>query len=48
MKERDQHNKNGLNRFRITPYLFIAPHVLIFIAFFLIPMIYGIYASFTK
>ncbi len=33
---------------KITPYLFIAPHVLLFIGFFLVPMIYGIYASFTK
>ena len=32
----------------ITPYLFIAPHTLIFVIFFLIPMLYGIYASFTK
>lgn len=35
-------------KFSITPYLFIAPHVLIFCIFFLIPMVYGIYASFTK
>lgn len=35
-------------KFSITPYLFIAPHIILFIAFFLIPMVYGIYASFTK
>lgn len=35
-------------RFVLTPYLFIAPHVLLFILFFLVPMFYGIYASFTK
>lgn len=32
----------------LTPYLFIAPHVLLFIVFFLIPTLFGIYASFTK
>lgn len=32
----------------LTPYLFIAPHVVLFVAFFLIPMLYGLYASFTK
>ncbi|WP_342758827.1 sugar ABC transporter permease [Kineothrix sedimenti] len=35
-------------KLNITPYLFIAPHVILFIVFFLVPMIYGIYASFTK
>lgn len=35
-------------KLNITPYLFIAPHVIIFIIFFLVPLIYGIYASFTK
>ncbi|NLK27267.1 MAG: sugar ABC transporter permease [Clostridiales bacterium] len=35
-------------KFSFTPYLFIAPHVILFIIFFLIPMFYGIYASFTK
>lgn len=33
---------------KITPYLFIAPHVLLFLLFFLVPMVFGIYASFTK
>lgn len=35
-------------KFSITPYLFIAPHVILFIVFFAIPFFYGIYASFTK
>ena len=35
-------------KFSITPYLFIAPHLIIFIIFFLIPLVYGLYASFTK
>lgn len=33
---------------QFVPYLFIAPHLLLFFIFFLIPMVYGIYASFTK
>lgn len=33
---------------KVAPYLFLAPHLLMFLIFFLIPMIYGIYASFTK
>lgn len=36
------------SKFSITPYLFIAPHIIVFLLFFLIPMLYGIYASFTK
>jgi multiple sugar transport system permease protein len=32
----------------LTPYLFIAPHVILFIAFFLVPTVFGIYVSFTK
>jgi multiple sugar transport system permease protein len=43
-KERVKRNK----KFSFTPYLFIAPHVIIFLLFFLVPMVYGIYASFTK
>ncbi|MGM9972731.1 MAG: carbohydrate ABC transporter permease [Clostridiaceae bacterium] len=35
-------------KFSVIPYLFIAPHLIIFIIFFLIPLVYGIYASFTK
>lgn len=30
------------------PYAFIAPHLILFIVFFVIPLGYGIYASFTK
>ena len=30
------------------PYIFIAPHIILFIIFFLIPVVFGIYASFTK
>lgn len=40
--------KKSKKKFDVTPYLFIAPHILIFIIFFVIPMFYGIYASFTK
>ena len=32
----------------ITPYLFIAPHIIIFVTFFLYPTILGFYASFTR
>lgn len=35
-------------KLNLTPYLFIAPHVILFIIFFAIPFFYGIYASFTK
>ena len=43
--------REGIKRkrkFSFTPYLFIGPHVIIFLLFFLIPMLFGIYASFTK
>lgn len=36
------------NKFRMTPYLFILPHIILFIVFFLYPLCYGIFASFTK
>jgi len=36
------------SKFNITPYLFILPHVILFIVFFLYPLFYGVYASFTK
>jgi multiple sugar transport system permease protein len=37
------------NRFdRFKPYFFILPHIIVFLVFFLYPMVYGIYASFTK
>ena len=32
----------------LEPYLFIAPHVFFFVVFSLVPIIYGIYAAFTK
>jgi len=32
----------------ITPYLFIAPHITLFIIFFLIPSVFGFYIAFTK
>lgn len=35
-------------RRKLVPYLFIAPHVIIFLIFFAIPFFYGVYASFTK
>jgi multiple sugar transport system permease protein len=37
-----------LKKQRYIPYLFIAPHVILFIVFFLYPMFFGIFASFTK
>lgn len=33
---------------KLTPYLFIAPHGVLFVLFFLIPAVFGIYISFTK
>lgn len=32
----------------ILPYLFVGPHLILFIVFILLPTIYGIYASFTQ
>lgn len=40
--------KKAFKRSDLVPYLFIAPHVILFILFFLVPTVYGIYASFTK
>lgn len=37
-----------MNKKKITPYLFITPHLALFIVFFAIPAIFGIYISFTK
>ncbi len=45
MSEKQIRKKKNIN---ITPYLFISPHVLLFIVFFLIPTVFGIYTSFTK
>ncbi len=33
---------------KVTPYLYIAPHLTLFLIFFMIPAVYGIYISFTK
>lgn len=33
---------------RYIPYLFIAPHVILFVIFFLVPAIFGVYIAFTK
>ncbi|HHX60599.1 MAG TPA: sugar ABC transporter permease [Epulopiscium sp.] len=33
---------------KITPYLFITPHMILFIIFFLIPAVFGLYISLTK
>ena len=38
----------AVRKFNIVPYMFIAPHVLLFIVFFLIPTVLGIYAAFTS
>lgn len=45
--------KNGNKRFsvlkkEVEPFLFVGPHLVLFLLFFLIPTIYGIYAAFTK
>ncbi len=32
---------------QVEPYIFIAPHVLLFVVFSMVPIIYGIYAAFT-
>jgi len=37
--------KKSLN---LTPYLFIGPHLVLFLMFFLVPAIFGIYISFTN
>jgi len=37
-----------MKRLNLTPYAFIAPHVILFIVMFLIPTVYGIYAAFTQ
>ena len=37
-----------MKKYNIAPYMFIAPHVILFITFFLIPTVLGIYASFTS
>ncbi|MFD1955612.1 carbohydrate ABC transporter permease [Paenibacillus thailandensis] len=37
-----------MNKKLFTPYLFVGPHLILFIVFILLPTIYGIYASFTQ
>ncbi|MCL2249091.1 MAG: sugar ABC transporter permease [Oscillospiraceae bacterium] len=37
-----------MKKLNLTPYVFIAPHVILFIIMFLIPTLYGIYAAFTN
>ena len=32
---------------QVEPYLFIAPHILLFVIFSMVPIIYGLYAAFT-
>jgi len=38
----------AMKKLNLTPYLFIAPHVILFGIFFLIPTVLGIYAGFTQ
>jgi multiple sugar transport system permease protein len=40
--------KGQMLKQKVVPYLFIAPHLLLFIIFFAIPAVVGIYISFTK
>ncbi|WP_252130551.1 carbohydrate ABC transporter permease [Clostridium caldaquaticum] len=37
-----------MNNKKVIPYLFIMPHLILFIIFFVIPSVFGIYISFTK
>ncbi|WP_314061639.1 sugar ABC transporter permease [uncultured Vagococcus sp.] len=39
-------SKSKINK-RLMPWLFVAPHLLIFVIFFLIPVVFGIYISMT-
>ncbi|MEO1780802.1 MULTISPECIES: carbohydrate ABC transporter permease [Enterococcus] len=39
--------KGNKNKSKLIPWLFVAPHLVIFTIFFLIPVIFGIYISFT-
>ncbi len=42
------HTPRGNLKREVEPYLFIGPHLILFLLFFLVPVIYGIYAAFTK
>lgn len=44
---RDKGARYRLKR-ELEPYAYIAPHLLLFAVFFLVPAVYGIYAAFTK
>ena len=37
-----------MNKKTFTPFLFIGPHLLLFLIFFLVPAVFGIYISFTR
>ena len=37
-----------MNKRSFAPFLFVGPHLILFLMFILLPTIYGIYASFTK
>lgn len=39
---------NRKKNFRLTPLMYIGPHLLLFMFFFLIPTVFGIYISFTN
>ena len=43
-----KHGSGGIHGSRLTPALFLAPYLIVFFLFFLIPFVYGICASFTK
>lgn len=42
------HNLRQELKREIEPYIFIGPHLILFLLFFLVPVIYGVYAAFTK
>ncbi|MBE6183505.1 carbohydrate ABC transporter permease [Heyndrickxia ginsengihumi] len=42
-----QQNNHYGGKWNVTPWLFAGPHLIIFLIFFLIPVVYGIYISFT-
>lgn len=43
-----KNKRTNKKKFDITPYLFIAPQIILFIVFFMVPAIMGVYAAFTK
>ncbi len=48
MKNIKKHKFVSRGKNKILPWLFVAPHIVIFSAFFLIPAVFGIYISFTN